>query len=252
MGSVGADEAVGPGWRVGLEVPADVAGGEAHRTQRTDDQVREVLAHAASVLDHLGERRRHGRESRVEGEVLVDPVDEIEDVLDGGTSCREGRRRVLGERGQAGDEGRRQHQLPQLGLAPPPRHRLAADLPGIGVGRHGKGPHLDLALGDDLEAIVGLVERERRDEVAEEVDVGPLIGGDGRHREPGRRDELTRTGAHEEHRLVVAQRDRLVVLVGGAVPDHVARRRAPRRRRGTGRLGRRGRIGPRRRLGRGH
>ena len=66
---VGADQPRLAGRRIGQQVAAHVAGGQAERAQARDLHVREVLADAVAIGQHARDRRRDRRRRRIEREL---------------------------------------------------------------------------------------------------------------------------------------------------------------------------------------
>src|SRR5213075_228897 len=97
MRGVGADEAGPPRRGRGEDIAAHVARGEPDGAQAADHQVREVLAHAALLLEDLPERRRDAGRGAVELEVAVDAPREVAGRLEERAARREALHRVVGE-----------------------------------------------------------------------------------------------------------------------------------------------------------
>ena len=107
-----------PGGGSVKQIPAHVPRGEPERSQAADLQVREVLADAAAIGEHARHRRGDRRRSGIEGELLVDPVHQVDRGRD--------QRPIRGERGA--------RELGQLRRRGGVRRRIA-ELRGVGVRR---------------------------------------------------------------------------------------------------------------------
>src|ERR1039458_8354664 len=63
-------------------VSAHIARRQAERTQTTEHQMGEILAHATSMLEHLAHLRSHGRRLRIVAELSLDAARQIEHRLE--------------------------------------------------------------------------------------------------------------------------------------------------------------------------
>ena len=176
---VDADELRAARRRQRLDVAAHVPGGQADGAQRGDGDVGEVLAHAVTTGEHVGERRRQVGGLRVEAELAIDRVAErARGIDDAAPGCEHG----LGERAQP-FEPRRLRGVCEIGVDGDEHVVERADgLGDDGLPRHvdggGRGHrHVDLDRRDDRQRRVRVVDGEVHDAVAERIDrLLPLVG----------------------------------------------------------------------------
>ncbi len=88
MRRVGANQARLPRRWIRQEIAADVARWKSERSEAGDLQMREVLTHAAPLRQYSAHRRRDRRRARVEPELVVDAMHQV----DGGGKQRPARR----------------------------------------------------------------------------------------------------------------------------------------------------------------
>ena len=176
MGGVRADEASVTGRRLGLEVPADVAGGKTDRAQRACGHVGEVLADASTLREHLTERGGDIGCVRVEDEATEDGLTERQSGIDHSSTGREGTRREGDELTlptREVDEGRGATEEADVGcdITGERIECVDDDLPGRRVLGERALVHGDDAVGLDAQAGVGLVKPELAQMIPEDIEI---------------------------------------------------------------------------------
>jgi len=99
MGSIDAAKFRLARRRVGFQITADVASGQAVRPQAGNLEMDKVLANAAALFENLQHGSGHCRCGRVENEVLVNTAREIGYCVEHGTTAGKGRSGVVGKFG---------------------------------------------------------------------------------------------------------------------------------------------------------
>ena len=89
----------------GFEIAANVAGGQAESAETGDLKMSEVLANAATLLEHLFQRGSNGGRVGIELKVLVDSVHQIDSGLKHRPSRWKTDTAVLGKVGCESNEG---------------------------------------------------------------------------------------------------------------------------------------------------
>ena len=173
MRRVHAHQARLPLGRVGQQVARDVARRQAMPAQAGEHQVREVLAHAAALVEHFIHRGAHRGGTGVELEVGVDALHQVGHRLEPVAAGRERLQRVharaFGQRHERGRFGHARRDQPvELRLL---AHLVTHTFPRgerCGVG-HRPFAHLHAAVHAHTQHAVRAVQAEMGDAVAEAV-----------------------------------------------------------------------------------
>ncbi len=203
------------------QISADVAGRQSHRTDARNHDVGEILADTLARAKHLAHRRPNRGRARVIFEVAIDSSAEIQRGLEQRPAGGKAGRRVGRELRADRDARRFEDELQGVegGGRIMAAHRLAHLLPRrrqAGMDPFGAA-EVNCAGGDDREVLMGFVDRETGDLVAEVVLAHRQGVRSGTDDQFMTEHALVGGRARRQMHLAVAKRDRRAVGVGSGM-----------------------------------